>query len=74
MHGLKYIAFYVQKHITPRTVYCSFLLVRDKPLGAPASVKRVFLAQSTAGILQYKILKRQFSFNNIEVDSFDTKK
>ena len=37
-HGLKDIAFYVQKHITPCTVVITSLLVRDKPLGTPASV------------------------------------
>ena len=47
-HGLKDIAFYVKKHITPSTVVINSLLVRDKPLGAPASVKRVF-----EGIRQY---------------------
>ena len=39
-HGLKYIAFYVLKHITHCTVVITSLLVRDKPLEAPASVKR----------------------------------
>ena len=41
-HGLKDIAFYVQKHITPCTVVITSLLVHDKPLGAPTSVKRVY--------------------------------
>ena len=41
-HGLKDIAFYVQKHITPCTVVITSLLVRDKPLGVPASMKRVY--------------------------------
>ena len=41
-HGLKDIAFYVQKHITPCTVVKTSLLVCDKPLEAPASVKRVY--------------------------------
>ena len=41
-HELKDIAFYVQKHIAPWTVVITFLLVRDKPLGAPAFVKRVY--------------------------------
>ena len=38
----KYNAFYVQNHITPSTVVITSLLVRDKPLRAPASVKRVY--------------------------------
>ena len=38
-HGLKSIAFYVQKHIVPRVVYYYFPLVRDKPLGAPKFVR-----------------------------------
>ena len=33
---------YVQKHITPCTVVINSRLVRDKPLGAPASVKRIY--------------------------------
>ena len=41
-HGLKDIAFYFQKHITPCTVVITSLLVRDKPLGSPASVKQVY--------------------------------
>ena len=40
-HGLKYIAFYVQKHITPCSVVITSLLVCNKPLEAPASVKLV---------------------------------
>ena len=38
-HGLKD----VQKHITPWAVVITSLLVRDKPIGVPASVKRVYL-------------------------------
>ena len=41
-HGLKDIAFYVQKHITPCTVVITSLLVPDKPHEAPASMKRVY--------------------------------
>ena len=41
-HGIKDIAFYVQKHITPCTVCHNFSLVCDKPLVVPASVKRVY--------------------------------
>ena len=41
-HGLKAIKFYVQKHITPCTVVTTSLLARDKPPGAPVSVKRVY--------------------------------
>ena len=40
-HGSKDIAFYVQKHITPCTFVINSRLVRDKPLGVPASVKQV---------------------------------
>ena len=40
--SIKDIAFYVQKHITPCTDVISSLLVRDKPVEAPASVKRVY--------------------------------
>ena len=41
-HRLKNIALYVQKHITHCTVVKTSLLVRNKPLGVPASVKRVY--------------------------------
>ena len=41
-HGLKDIAFYVQKHITHYIVVVTSPLVRDKPLGVPASVKHVY--------------------------------
>ena len=46
-HGLKDSVFYVQKHITPCTVVITSLVVRDKPLEAPASVKRVYIAKSS---------------------------
>ena len=41
-HGSKDNAFYAQKHKTPCTVVITSLLVSDKPIGAPAFVKRVF--------------------------------
>ena len=41
-HGLKHITFNVQKHIAVNAMYYNPGLVRDKPLGAPASVKRVY--------------------------------
>ena len=40
--GLKYIMFYVQKPIAPLTMCYNLLLVRNKPLGAPAFVKLVY--------------------------------
>ena len=40
--GLKDIAFHVQKHKTPCAVVITSLLVRDKPLGVPASVRLVY--------------------------------
>ena len=43
-HGLEVFVFYVQKHITPCTVVINSLLVRNKQLGVPASVKQVYLA------------------------------
>ena len=52
-HRLKDIAFYVQKHITLCTVVITSLLVRDKPLGVSASVKRVYYMQGYAGIIIY---------------------
>ena len=40
-HGLKHITLYVQKHIAALGMCYNPALVRDKPLGAPASVKSV---------------------------------
>ena len=56
-HGLKYIAFYVQKHITPCTVVITSLLVRDKPPEAPAYVKRVYLVHWLT-VAEYQISKK----------------
>ena len=44
-HGLKRITFYVQKHITALEMRHNQPLIRDKPLGAPASVKLVSLTK-----------------------------
>ena len=42
-HGLKHIIkFYVQKRVVAMGMCYNPALVRDKPLGAPASVKRVY--------------------------------
>ena len=41
-HGLKDIAFYVQKHIALQGVCYNFPLVHDKPLGAPAFGRLVY--------------------------------
>ena len=41
-HGLEYITFYVQKHITPLAVYSGPLLVCDKLLGVPAFVRLAY--------------------------------
>ena len=70
-HGLKEMAFYVQKHITPCTVVITSLLVRDKPLGAAASVKRAY---SETGFPQglKKTLKMKFSGKIME--SYGTSK
>ena len=37
-HGLEYITFHVQKHLESLAICSNPLLVRDKPLGAPAFV------------------------------------
>ena len=42
-HGLKYVAFYVQKHIAQSSTCYNLPLFRDMPLGAPAFVKLVYL-------------------------------
>ena len=41
-HGLKHITFYVQKYIAALAMCYNPGLVRDKPLGAPASVKLIY--------------------------------
>ena len=66
-HGLKYIAFYIQKHITPCTAVISSLLVHDKLLGAPAFVKRVYIKTFFPGmgipILKIRWLQNRLIFN-----------
>ena len=47
-HGVKNIAFYVKKHTTPCTVVITSLLVCDKPLGVPVSVKYIYLTDDSA--------------------------
>ena len=42
-HGLKHITFYVQKHIAALVMCYNAVLVRDKPIGAPAFVKKKLL-------------------------------
>ena len=63
------MAFYIQKHITPCTVVITSLLVRDKPLGASASVKRVtsrnrvtYCFWSVSGAAVAAILPTLFNF------------
>ena len=41
-HELQQISFYVQKHIVAMAMCYNRALVHDKPLGAPASVRRVY--------------------------------
>ena len=48
-HGLKHITFYVQKHIAALGRCYNPELVRDKPLGVPASVKLVYEKYSSLG-------------------------
>ena len=40
--GLKHISFYVQKRVVAMGMCYNPVLVRDKPLGSPTSVKRVY--------------------------------
>ena len=41
-HGLKHISFYVQQRVVAMGMCYNPVLIRDKPLGARASVKRVY--------------------------------
>ena len=43
-HGLRYIAFHVQKHIAPLAIFHNSLLVHDKLLGVTAFMKLVYWA------------------------------
>ena len=42
-HALKYITFYVEKHIAHLAMCYNPMLVRDKPLEAPKFVKLVYI-------------------------------
>ena len=46
-HGLKYISFYVKKREVAMGMCYNPALVRDKPLGSPVSVKRVYWISGT---------------------------
>ena len=41
-HGLEYITFHVQKLIAPLAMRSNPLVIRDKPLGAPAFVRHAY--------------------------------
>ena len=43
-HGLKDIAFYVQKQIAHWAVCYNYPLVRDKPIGTAAYVRVIYMA------------------------------
>ena len=49
-HELKYITFYVQKHIAALAVCYNPALVRVKPLGAPTSLKLVYYSSINYGV------------------------
>ena len=51
---LKYIALYFQKLIIPRAVCYNFPLVRDKPLGAPTSVRRLYYAMKLVAVCKLR--------------------
>ena len=67
----RYCVFFVQKHITPCSVVITSLLVREKPLGSPASVKRVYCKTSTT--IFHTIICRRWKTNicHIEMQNFD---
>ena len=46
-HGLKNIAFYVQKHIIPRAACHDFPVFIDKLLGAPGFMKLIDVVSAT---------------------------
>ena len=53
-HGLKYIMFYVQKDIAPLWMWYNPPLVRNKPLGVPASMKGVYWRLSMSQAMNEK--------------------
>ena len=65
VHGLKLIVFYVQKHITVLARCPNPALVRDKPLGAPVSVKLVYCNPSQVSFLPvwYRLCCGAFSWS-----------
>ena len=71
-HGSKHITFYVQKHIAALAMCYNPALVRDKQLGAPASVKLVYwLAASPVWLvclnIIWQILRRGVITYTLEV-------
>ena len=72
-HGSKDIAFYVQKHTAHWTVVITSLLVRDRPLGAPAYVKRVYWCVTRAhgrGCCLFVCLVNMLQWDNLD-DYYD---
>ena len=53
------------KHITPCTVFITSLLVRDKPLEVPASVKRVYYIEYE---MWNEITFQSLNFNSCTVE------
>ena len=60
-HGLKHISFYVQKRVGAMGMCYNPALVGDKPLGALASLKRVYCRGQTKVVC---ILKTSFHWLN----------
>ena len=76
-HGLKYIMFYIQKHIAPLAMCYNPPLVRDKPLGAPTLVKlSYFLVMSPSygwGFDNPRVTPEMFLIVWLRQESKDTK-
>ena len=65
-HGLKHITYYVQKHIAALVMCYNPALVRDKPLGAPTSVKLVYWLGYTSIVhLPIEIGVNRFMFKSL---------
>ena len=60
-HGLKDIAFYVQKHIRTRAVCHNFLCFATSHLGAPASVRRVYYRRKRRISFDTRVFYRSWS-------------
>ena len=66
-HELKHISFYVQKHVVSMGMCYNPALVREKPLGVPASVKRIYSDFQSSIIHNREVWQLYLCQNQIEI-------